>query len=144
MKIDEKIGRPICVDQATDLVSKGKFARLCVEIDITKPLLVKFKLRRRIRKIEYEGIHLVCFNCGVYGHRKDTCPAFGHERNHVDRMALVFEEMRQAGEGMVGIGPNTESKEVGLVASGSGKDIGEKDNANMDLLRQSWRTDLLN
>ncbi|XP_075481174.1 uncharacterized protein LOC142521884 [Primulina tabacum] len=32
MKIGRKIGRPIRVDQATSLVSRGKFARICVEI----------------------------------------------------------------------------------------------------------------
>ena len=34
----------------------------------------KFILRRRIRKLDYEGIHLVCFGCGMYSHRKETCP----------------------------------------------------------------------
>ncbi|XVF50259.1 hypothetical protein PTKIN_Ptkin04bG0081800 [Pterospermum kingtungense] len=50
-----------------------KFARLCVELDITKPLLSRFMLRRRVRKIEYEGIYLVCFYYGTYGHRQDGC-----------------------------------------------------------------------
>lgn len=52
---------------------------MCVEVDITKPLLSKFKLRRRIRRIEYEGIHLICFNCGVYGHRDDQCRINGED-----------------------------------------------------------------
>ncbi|XVF47835.1 hypothetical protein PTKIN_Ptkin03bG0142800 [Pterospermum kingtungense] len=73
IEVGEKIGRPVKIDQATDQVSRGKFARLCVEVDITKPLLAKFKLRRRIHRIKYEGIHLVCFQCGVYGHRKEIC-----------------------------------------------------------------------
>lgn len=73
MKVGEKIGKPIRVDHATGEVARGKFARMCVEVDIKKPLLSKFKLRRTARKIEYEGLHLVCFDCGVYGHRKDEC-----------------------------------------------------------------------
>ena len=43
MKVGEKIRKPIRIDQTTRLVSRGKFARLCVEVDITKPLLSKFK-----------------------------------------------------------------------------------------------------
>lgn len=74
MKIGKKIGEPKYIDQATNIVSRGRFARMCVEVDITKPLLSKFKLRRRIRRIEYEGIHLVCFKCGIYGHNEDSCP----------------------------------------------------------------------
>lgn len=66
----EKIGRPIRAYQNTRMVARGRFVQLCVEVDITKPLLVKFKMQNRIRTIEYEGIHLVCFGCGIYGHEK--------------------------------------------------------------------------
>lgn len=24
--------------------------------------------------LEYEGLHSICFKCGVYGHRMDVCP----------------------------------------------------------------------
>lgn len=72
-RVGEKIGEPIRIDSATSLTSRGKFARLCVEVDIRKPLLAKFWLRRRVRRIEYEGIHLVCFKCGIYGHSQDMC-----------------------------------------------------------------------
>src|ERR1044072_2165138 len=27
-----------------------------------------------VLNLEYEGLHQVCFNCGVYGHKKDFCP----------------------------------------------------------------------
>ncbi|XVF84443.1 hypothetical protein PTKIN_Ptkin17bG0037200 [Pterospermum kingtungense] len=74
MKVSGKIGKPVRVDTPMSVISKGKFARLSIEVDITKPLLAKFKFRRRVRKIEYEGFYLVCFNCGVYSHRHDNCP----------------------------------------------------------------------
>lgn len=73
MKLGEKIGEPKNIDDATSLVSRGKFARMCVEVDLAKPLIAKFKLRKKVRRIEYEGLHLVCFNCGVYGHMADSC-----------------------------------------------------------------------
>lgn len=57
----------------TIIGSRGRYARILVEVDITKPLLSKFKLKNKIRIIEYEGIHLVCFKCGIYGHRKEAC-----------------------------------------------------------------------
>ena len=38
------------------------------------PLVSKFKLCRQIRRIKYEGIHLICFECGRYGQRIETCP----------------------------------------------------------------------
>lgn len=74
MRVGKLIRELMKVDQATGTVSRGKFARICVEVDITKPLLAKFKLQNQIRRIEYEGLHLVCFWCGFYGHRKEECP----------------------------------------------------------------------
>lgn len=36
MKVGEKVGRPVRIDDATSITSKGKFAKMCVEVDITK------------------------------------------------------------------------------------------------------------
>ena len=58
----------IGIDYATNTISRGPYARICVEIDLLKPLVAKFKMRRRVRRVEYEGLHLVCFGCGLYGH----------------------------------------------------------------------------
>lgn len=71
MKIGRDIGRPIKIDTTTSLVSKAKFARMCIEMDITKPLLSKLDEKEWL--IEYEGFHLVCFKCGTYGHRHEQC-----------------------------------------------------------------------
>ncbi|XP_031097111.1 uncharacterized protein LOC116001370 [Ipomoea triloba] len=73
MKIGRDIGRPIKIDTTTSLVSKAKFARMCIEMDITKPLLSKYVLDEKEWLIEYEGFHLVCFKCGTYGHRHEQC-----------------------------------------------------------------------
>ncbi|KAJ8747958.1 hypothetical protein K2173_007845 [Erythroxylum novogranatense] len=62
------------VDESTEASSQAKYARINVEIDLSKPLIAKFRMRRRIWKMEYEGLHLVCFGCGTYGHRRDHCP----------------------------------------------------------------------
>ena len=74
MKLASKVGNPVKVDEATGNISRGLFARVCVELDLAKHLLSKFELRRRVRKIEYKGIHLICFGCGMYGHRREVCP----------------------------------------------------------------------
>ena len=77
MTIGSKIGKSIRIDDATSTVSRGHYARICVEIDLLKPMVAKFKLRRRVGKLEYKGLHLVCFVCGLYGHREEPCP---HEK----------------------------------------------------------------
>ncbi|XP_019177873.1 PREDICTED: uncharacterized protein LOC109173071 [Ipomoea nil] len=78
-KIGKTIGRPVKIDTTTSLASIGKFARVCVEIDITKPLLSKFVLHFMDWPIEYEGINLICFKCGIYGHHQEQCGKEGVE-----------------------------------------------------------------
>ncbi|QHO03191.1 uncharacterized protein DS421_13g430210 [Arachis hypogaea] len=48
--------------------TSGKFARLCVELDLSKPLHSKYLVNRRNYHIEYEGLHMICFTCGKFGH----------------------------------------------------------------------------
>lgn len=72
-KIANKIGRPLRVDLTTVSAVRGRFARVCVEVDLSKPMLSKFRLKRRTRKIEYEGMHIICFECGRYGRYKENC-----------------------------------------------------------------------
>ena len=74
MTVGSKIGKPFRIDDASSIVSGRHYERICVEIDLLKPLVTKFKLRRKVKKLEYEGFHLIYFGCGLYGHRKESCP----------------------------------------------------------------------
>lgn len=67
--IASAIGKLVKIDINTKLVTRGRFARVCIEIDLTKPLATKFWLDGRWHSIEYEGLHIICFCCGHYGHR---------------------------------------------------------------------------
>lgn len=73
MRVGRVIGEPKKVGEATSMASRGLFAMVCVEVDVTKPLLSRFKVRNKIRTIEYEGLHLVCFKCDVVRHKKEEC-----------------------------------------------------------------------
>ncbi|XP_031111866.1 uncharacterized protein LOC116015840 [Ipomoea triloba] len=73
LKIGKQIGCPVKVDTTTSLVSIGKFARVCIEVDLSKPLLSKFTLEDEVLPIEYEGINMVCFTCGIYGYKQGQC-----------------------------------------------------------------------
>lgn len=37
------------------------------------PLIPFYNLDGDFLKFEYEGIYMVCFHCGKYGHAKETC-----------------------------------------------------------------------
>ncbi|KAI9119913.1 hypothetical protein K1719_009302 [Acacia pycnantha] len=72
-RIGNMVGKMIKLDRSTSVYDKGGFARICVEIDLKKPLLPSYKIFNEERPIVYEGLHQVCFRCGKYGHKKESC-----------------------------------------------------------------------
>lgn len=62
------IGKPIRVDKDTLNVERGRFARVCLEIDLTQSVVGKFWIKDNWYHVEYEGLHLICAKCGCYGH----------------------------------------------------------------------------
>ncbi|KAI9112455.1 hypothetical protein K1719_016378 [Acacia pycnantha] len=73
-RIGNMVGKMIKIDRSTSVYDKGGFARICVEIDLTQPLLPTYMVFGEERTIVYEGLHQVCFKCGKYGHQKGECP----------------------------------------------------------------------
>ncbi|RYR05702.1 hypothetical protein Ahy_B06g085537 [Arachis hypogaea] len=72
-KIGNIVGRTIKVDTNTAKITREKFARLCVEVDLQQPLVSQYQINGQTHVVEYEGIHLVCFRCGRVGHDKAKC-----------------------------------------------------------------------
>ncbi|RYR25096.1 hypothetical protein Ahy_B02g058720 [Arachis hypogaea] len=79
----KKIGTMLKIDQNTSIHSRGKFARLCVEIDLRRKLVLGIKVLGHDFKVEYEGLHLICFGCGRYGHRIELCSEGGTRKEIV-------------------------------------------------------------
>lgn len=67
------VGTPIRVDMNTVDMQRGKYARVCVEIDLNSPVLGRVGLHGVWYNIEYEGLHLLCAKCGCYGHLARQC-----------------------------------------------------------------------
>lgn len=67
------VGRPIKVDRNTLKVERGRFARICIEVDLTQPVVGKVWLKGHWYKVEYEGLHLISAACGCYGHLARNC-----------------------------------------------------------------------
>ncbi|XP_028751595.1 uncharacterized protein LOC114711371 [Neltuma alba] len=68
-----EIGRTVKVDMTTSLQSRGGYARVGVQVDLRKPLLPLYIIGNKERPITYEGLHLLCFCCGMYGHTEREC-----------------------------------------------------------------------
>lgn len=73
-RIGSYMGNMLKIDKMTSVHSRGQYARICVEVDLEKPLFPFIIIRGHKLLLEYEGLHLICFNCGRYGHKLDHCP----------------------------------------------------------------------
>lgn len=78
-RVGAKLGSLLKIDRLTSIHSRGQFARICVEIDLSKKLVPTIKVMGAVLKLEYEGLHVVCFACGRYGHKQDNCPELRNE-----------------------------------------------------------------
>ncbi|KAL7202045.1 hypothetical protein ACSBR1_033676 [Camellia fascicularis] len=74
--ISKVLGNPLKVDINTAMAARGKYVRVCVEMDLRKPLISHLTIGRYHYVVEYEHLHIMCFACGRVGHRKDKCPEF--------------------------------------------------------------------
>ncbi|KAI9088605.1 hypothetical protein K1719_029719 [Acacia pycnantha] len=72
--IGSVFGEVIRVDYNTGSGERGKFARIAVSIDLTKPLISKIMVDGETIYVEYEGLPSICFSCGKYGHLQAVCP----------------------------------------------------------------------
>lgn len=68
------IGRPIKVDTNTLKIERGRFSKVYVEVDLIVLVVGKIWVNGLWYKVQYEGIHLICINCGCYGHLGRNCP----------------------------------------------------------------------
>ncbi|KAF7841373.1 reverse transcriptase [Senna tora] len=67
------IGKTIKIDPTTSLTSRGKFARIFVEINLNNKLIPQVEIKGKKYNVKYEGLHQICFHCGKYGHMKGLC-----------------------------------------------------------------------
>ena len=68
------LGKFIKTDTHTASSIRGKYARICLDIDLQKPLVPFFKLGSKRYVVDYEYIHDLCFYCGCVGHIEACCP----------------------------------------------------------------------
>ncbi|KAL4332004.1 hypothetical protein GQ457_07G003470 [Hibiscus cannabinus] len=67
------IGKIVKIDYNTTEGKRGKFARLAVVVDLKKPLISSIIIDNFHQKIEYEGLPIIFYGCGCYGHTEDVC-----------------------------------------------------------------------
>ncbi|KAL4323250.1 hypothetical protein GQ457_11G015960 [Hibiscus cannabinus] len=69
------------IDYNTEEGKLGRFARLAVVVDLNKPLVPGILVDGVFQKVEYEGLPMICYSCGRYGHTDDACQRVMEEAN---------------------------------------------------------------
>ena len=72
--IGKAIRNVLRVDTHTTAEASGRFARLCIQVDVTKPIVTVVLIGKIEEPVSYEGIQKLCFDCGRMVHRRENYP----------------------------------------------------------------------
>nr|POE88793.1 uncharacterized protein CFP56_25239 [Quercus suber] len=119
-RIGNAIGKVLRVDTFTASESRGRFARLCIQIDVEQPLVTAILLGKAEQPVTYEGIQKLCFGCGRLGHRRETCPYSIRQSSPMKEAEMGVEDKveehacneREQSRTNVEVGPEVVQKDV--------------------------------
>ncbi|GKV18314.1 hypothetical protein SLEP1_g28712 [Rubroshorea leprosula] len=104
-RIGNMLGTPLRLDAYTAHQSRGQYARICIQVDLDKPLVPFVQIGKHVQKVLYEGPIALCYACGCVGHKEDKCPL-----KTPQPMAIVEEQL-------------TDSQNSQVPAEGNCKDL---------------------
>ena len=74
LHIGKSISNVLRVDSHTAMETRGRYARMCVQVDVDKSLAIAILIGKFKQPIYYEGLQRLCFSCGRIGYYKENCP----------------------------------------------------------------------
>ena len=71
--VGNKLGKLLRIDAVTSAAMRGRFARLCMQVNTAYPLPKRVKIGAFWQDIVYENLPMLCYRCGRIGHRDTHC-----------------------------------------------------------------------
>lgn len=69
------VGKTMKIDKITLQADRGKNARVCVEVNLSEPLVPFISILGCLQRVEYEGPFVICFDCEKYSHKPENYTA---------------------------------------------------------------------
>lgn len=63
------------IDKITLQADRGKNARVCMEVNLSEPLVPFISILGCLQRVEYEGPFVICFDCEKYSHEPENYTA---------------------------------------------------------------------
>ena len=76
----QKLGKLLKVDAITSAAIRGRYVRVCVQINIANSLPKRVKIGSFWQDIVYKNHPMLCYKCGRIGHRELQCPETNTEQ----------------------------------------------------------------
>ncbi|OMP01255.1 reverse transcriptase [Corchorus capsularis] len=131
MALGNTVGKAVSAYINTRHASRGRFARVCVEVNFNDPLVPKVFFEDRWLSVEYEGLPMICFKCGRQGH-KGICPYFPHEDDESEKQNV------EGGVAMAEDNVQVQHKQVNEHAALSpGDDMNERVDIELEQVREN-------
>ena len=73
-QLGRALGTVLRVDMHIATEAQGRYACVCVQVDVSKPLVTSVCIGQRNQLVTYEGVSKLCFSHSRLGHRNETCP----------------------------------------------------------------------
>lgn len=74
LRMASGVGTPVRIEHTAINVTRGRYARVCVKLNLQKLWVPVLNVMGRRQVVEYEGLYRLCYKCGQFGHRMDQCP----------------------------------------------------------------------
>lgn len=85
LQIAQCLGEPIKTDASTYWRERGRYARLCLQVDVSKPIENDIIINDRRYVVVYENIPSLCYSCGQADHTTTVCSNARKEEDNVNR-----------------------------------------------------------
>ncbi|CAH9105735.1 unnamed protein product [Cuscuta europaea] len=120
-EVASMVGVPLTTDKVTQEKSNHNFARVLIEVDISKPPQLSFPIRLPSRKVfkqhvVYETFPSFCFHCKEYGHHPFICKILAEKELSTSELSKVdaLEKTPKDGVLLPTVFENTGAKKVQL------------------------------